>query len=130
MDDKTLSDLLSLSLTRPKRPRFKIFSFFVRYFSFIQGAIITLILFLSAFSLSPLWVTVILISYWLYFLLKAQVRKREAILGIPYESEQSYFIRSLLLIFGVFIFLFVLNKYTDYPKSDNTDTLWLLLLLP
>src|SRR5215211_2209860 len=128
MYDKTLSDLLSLS--HHKRPRFTFFSFVLRNYSRIQGAMIILILVLSASLYAPVWIAITLFLYACYYLVKQEAHKRKSILGIPYESDRSYFLRAMFLIFGAFVFLLVLYRYTDYLTNGSSDTLWLLFLLP
>jgi signal transduction histidine kinase len=128
MDDKALINLLSLS--HHNRPRFTLFSFVVRNYSRIQWGIIFLILVLSASFYAPVWIASTLILYGGYYFVKRAAQKRKSFLGIPYESEQSYFLRAIFLIFGVFVFLLVLYRYTDYLTSGSSDTLWLLFLLP
>ena len=131
MSEKSFNDSFSMLLTLGRKPRHPTFTFLVRHYPLISSGIVTLILAISTFSLIQYRNSLVIVVYWIYYWAKGEYRKKQTILGLYYKSEQMQFGRSIILIAGIFIFLFFLYNYTDYLNAGRgADTLWLLFLLP
>lgn len=131
MSDTPISESLHLLPATESRQRGPSFSFLIRHYPHIQGLVIAVILLISTFSETPYLTLGAIGLYLVYYYGKRVFRKRKTVLGIHYKSETIQFIRSVVLILGVFAFLFLYYGSTDTLQNYyKSDTLWLLFLMP
>jgi signal transduction histidine kinase len=121
-----MSDGLYVSALRPNRGRIR---WFVRYYSFTVGLIVTAIIFLSLYEVSPLLTGVFISAYWLYMTAKHLFRHSPRWIGY-YRSASMQFARALGLVAGVTVLLHYLHKLSGPSAAGSPHSAWLLYLLP
>lgn len=121
-----MSDGLYISPQRPHRDRIR---FFVKYYPFIVGSLVSAIILVSIAPSSLLLAGLSIGAYWVYVSIKLWHRRRQAWANY-YRSVWAQFVRALLLVAGITVVLYYLYNHTVYLRSvSGNDTMWLLYLL-
>lgn len=110
------------------RPDRRWIRFFVKHYSYLVGIVTSLIIIASLYKIDLVLMVAALVAYWFY--LAFRIRNRTSPKWAPiYRSVPAQFIRTLLLIAGVSIFLSHVYANTSYLEEVKVDTLWLLYLM-
>lgn len=112
---------------RPFRPNRRRIRYFVKYYPFLVGVLISLVVLFSLILVDVKLMLLLLTGYWVYLLLKIYFRKNKN-LGEIYHHPIVQLLRVLSLVIGVtFLLIYVYTK-TDYLIKVQDDFLWLLYL--
>jgi signal transduction histidine kinase len=121
-----INEDLFIASNRPNRSHIL---FFVRYYPYIVGALVTAILIISLIKGYQYYLFVILPIYWVYVFARAFYQKQEN-WSKYYKSKNLQFARALVLVVAATVLLFFLyNKSSYYRTLKGGDNLWLLYLL-
>jgi putative methionine-R-sulfoxide reductase with GAF domain len=110
---------------RPIRPDRRWIRYFVKYYSFIVGILISLVVFAPLYLANKLLPFLIVSGYWVYLFLKSKLRKNMRWSNL-YSQTTTQLARGLLLITGVTLLLAYVYSETKYLDIVNNDALWLL----
>jgi signal transduction histidine kinase len=117
-----LEDGLYIRQTRPDRRWILVF---VRYYPYLIGGLVSLIVFSSLFFVDPVFTLLLLGGYWLYLVGRIRVRKYERWAG-TYSSPFFQLARVLILIVIVTFLISYAHQQTGYLERTQDDVLWLL----
>ena len=110
---------------RPIRPDRRWVRYFVKYYNYIIGILISLIVFFSLGSYNMGMSLFVLGAYWVYIILKSYNFNKGKLREI-YSRPYVQLARVLGLVFCTTLLLYYVYNKTDYLGMIQSDTLWLL----
>lgn len=110
------------------RPNRRWIRFFIKYYSYLVGIVVSLIIIASLSLIDVKVMFAALTAYWVYLILRVRNRSNRRWISV-YHSMPAQFVRTLLLVLGVSLFLKYVYSWTSYLEIVQIDTLWLLYLL-
>lgn len=110
---------------RPIRPDRRWIVIFVKYYPYIVGFLISLIVFSSLFFVAPIFTLLLISGYWLYVIGRIRIRKYKRWAG-AYSSPLVQLVRVLALIAVVTFLIWYAHQRTAYLDKAQDDVLWLL----
>lgn len=123
----SISDGLYVSPNRPNRERIHLL---IQYYPYIVGSFVTAIVLVSMWTTSPSVALISVLVYWGYLLARTRFRHNGS-WSKYYGSRTVQVLRAMLLIIGISALLYYLRTYSSFSSAiNNSNTLWLLYLLP
>jgi signal transduction histidine kinase len=110
---------------RPVRPERRVIRLFVKYYPYIMGALISVIVVNSLLFVSITLMVTLLAGYWAYVYLRTRYRSNRK-WGAIYTHPVFQVFRVFGLISCVTALLYYVYNQTSYLEIIQADTLWLL----
>jgi signal transduction histidine kinase len=112
---------------QPVRPNRLWIRYFVRYYPYLIGMLLSLIVLGTLFVVDPILTVLLIVGYWIYLFTRTQSRKYREWASF-YSLPIVQLIRVFALVAGVTFLLFYVYEQTDYLNKVQDDMLWLLYL--